>query len=409
MARELEKVLKRQSHSPAFPYMPKDEWDGRIRKARGLMAKQGMDALMILNSQDRLYFYGATKTYRHLYPVVGIIPANGPVTAVLESADSLVLHEEGYADLNIGYRGDTQAPTATAPDPIKLIIEVFQDLSLEGKTIGMEFGRGMWWDGLNVNEWEQIKQALPTTRFIDATALIWDMRTIKSPWEVGVMRHLHKLTAKGYFEIINKAAPGKNERELFYEALNFWIKEGLIESANYTLNCINAIRPFRDRPLKHGDWIMLDGGPTYKGYCADIQRFIQIGDLGPDFVKASNLACEGMWAAEEILKPGVTAGQLWTAAYGKMAEQKPEAWRTARSRTMVGWIGHGEGLNIHEPPYLVEGSEEVIREGMIIAIEVPSYFNKTFANMPEDSYLVTANGFERLSSDLGPIGSYIKT
>lgn len=409
MSSELQKTVQRESRKPEYPYMPVEEWEARIARARGEMEQSGLDALMILNGQNRLYFFGSTKTYRNLFPSVGIVPRKGQVTMINESADALVLNAEGYADWNIGYRGDPQAPTPTAPDPIAIIIEVMNELGLDGKTVGMEYGRGMWWDGLTMNEWETIRSAFPRTKFVDATPLIWNLRVIKSAWEAGVMRHLHKLTAQGYMEMIGKIGPGKNERELFYDLLRGWIDTGIVDSTNYTLSCINAIQPYRDRILKQGDWMMLDGGPTYKGYCSDMQRFVHIGDPGPEFGKFSRLACDGMWAAEEILKPGVTAGELWTAAYAVMADKDPLMWRRARSKRMVGWIGHGEGLNIHEPPYIVEGSEEVIREGMIIALEVPSYFNNTFANMPEDTYLITADGYEKLSSDLGPLDTYVRT
>lgn len=409
MSAELKKAVQRESLAPKFAYMPKEEWQSRIAKVRALMKKREVDALLILNGQDRLYFFGATKTYKNAYPAAGIIPAEGATTMVMEFADSLVLESEGYAEWNIGYRGDSQAPTATAPEPVQVIAEAAVELGLSAKTIGMEFGSFMWWDGLTMNEWEALKQKLPKTRFVDATELIWEMRMIKSVWEVDVMRYLHRLTAKGYFQIINNARKGANERKLLYDALQIWIDEGIVDSTNYTLSCLNAIQPFRDRILKEGDWMMLDGGPSYKGYCSDMQRFVYIGEPGREYVKAGNLACEGMWAVEEILRPGVTAGQIWSAAYGKMAEKDPEIWRKARSRRMVGWVGHGEGLNIHEPPYFVEGSNAVIREGMVVAVEVPSYYDRTFANFPEDTYVITSNGYEKLSKDLGPIGTYIKS
>ena len=92
-----------------------------------------------------------------------------------------------------------------------------------------------------------------------------------------------------------------------------------------------------------------------------------------------------------------------------IAKKVPDIWRTARSRRMVGWVGHGIGLNIHEPPYFVEGSEAVLKEGMVVAVEVPSYHERAFANMPEDTYIITNDGYEKLSMDLGPTETYVRT
>jgi len=409
MGTELSKAVERESLNPKFPYMPKEEWDSRIKMIRDLMEKNGLDAVMILNNQNSRYFFGSGKTYKNVYPAVGIIPNKGPATIIMESGDALVVDMEGYAERTIGYRGDTQAPTPTAPDPVMLVAEVLMDTDLGNATIGMEFGSFMWWDGINMNEWEQLKRQVPEAKFVDATDLIWEMRMIKSQWEVDVMRHLYRVTCKGYSQIIHNAKPGVNEMDLFYDAMKIWIDERIVDSTNYELNVLNAIQPYRDRVLKEGDWIMLDGGPSYKGYCADIQRFIHIGDPGKGVLRAATLAYEGLMAAEEILKPGITAGEIWMTAFTTIGEKDPDSWRKARSRRLVGWVGHGEGLNLHEPPYLVEGSDAIIREGMIIAVEVPSFYERSFANMPEDTYLITKDGFEKLTMDLGPGDAYVKT
>ena len=409
MGTELKKAVRREALNPQFPYMPREEWDVRIKRARELMEKKGIDAFMVLNNQNRLYFFGSGKPYKHAYPDVGIIPRQGPTTLISESGDAFVVDMEGYAEQNVGYRGDTQAPTPTAPDPVKLVAEMMEEIELGNKTIGMEFGTFMWWDGFTMNEWEQFKKELPKATFVDATDLIWEMRMIKSQWEIEVMRRLYWVTCKGYFEIIHNAKPGVNEKQLFYDALKIWIDEGIVDSTNYLLSVLNAIQPYRDRILEKGDWIMLDGGPSYKGYCADTQRIIHIGNPGLECLRAAHLAAEAFQAVEEILRPGISAGDVWMTAMGKVAEGDPDMWRKARSRRLVGWTGHGEGLNIHEPPYLVEGSKALIREGMVIAIEIPSFYGRNFANMPEDAYLITKDGFEKLTTDLGPDDVYVKT
>jgi len=409
MGSELKKAYHREALNPPYPYMPKTEWESRIKKARELMGKNGMDALIILNNQDRLYFFGSGKPYRYVYPNIGIIPREGPTAIISGSEDADVIAMEGYAHRNIGFRGDTMAPTPSAAEPVKLAAEVVEELGLANKTIGMEFGRFMWWEGFTMNEWERFKKELPKARFVDATDLIWDMRMIKSDWEIGIMRRLYQVTSKGYFQIIQNARPGVNERQLFYDALKIWIDEGIVESTNYLFSVINAVQPFRDRLLKEGDWILLDGGPMYKGYTADIQRIIHIGDPGKKAWEMGSLAARAQDAVEGFLKPGVTAGAIWQKGIGTVAEFAPETWHKARSRKFPSWVGHGEGLNLHEPPYLVENSDFVIKEGMTLAVEIPSFFGNRLANMPEDVFWITKDGCEKLTKDLGSNGIYVKT
>ena len=409
MGTELPKMIEDQALNPEFPYMPKSEWESRIKKARQLMKPKGIDALMILNNDNRLYFFGSAKPYRYVYPQAGIIPLEGPTTLISTGEDSLGVKTQGYVERNIGYRGDLNFPTPIAPDPVKLIAEVIEDIGLANKTIGMEFGPFMWWEGFTQKEWEQLKKELPKVNFVDATDLIWEMRMIKSGWEIEVLRYLYKATSLGYFQMINNARPGKNEMELFYDAVKIWLDMGIIDSTGYKIQCVNAAAPFRNRTLKEGDWILLDGGPSYKGYCADIQRMIFIGNPGKEIRRLASWATRAMETVEGILKPGTLAGDIWMRAMSTVAEGEPDIWRKARSRKFPSWVGHGEGLNLHELPYLVEGSDVMVREGMVLSVEVPSFFEKQIANMPEDVYLVTKDGYEKLTIDFGTMDIYIKT
>ena len=413
MGKEFKKAVVKKALNPEFPYMPKTEWSSRIKKARSLMEKRGLDAIMILNNEDRLYFFGRGKPYKYEYPNVGIIPREGPTTLISETIDANLVIKEGYVEQNIAYSGDSRAPTPTAPDPVKLVAEVMEELKLGNKKIGMEFGPFLWWEGFNINQWEQFKKELPHAKFVDATDLIWEMRVIKSKWEIEVMRYLYRATAKGYFQIINNAEPGKNEKELFYDALRVWMDLGIVDSMNYRLNVVHFstyVSPYRDRILKKGDFIVFDGGPSYKGYVADVQRMLHIGDPGKEIRRLGRLAARAHEAVEDILKPGVTAGELWKVGYSKVAEEEPRIWELASSTEWIGWVGHGEGLNEHELPYLVKDSDFVLREGMTISLEIPVFDKKgKMANMPEDVYLISKNGFDKLSKDFGPMGIYIKT
>jgi len=415
MGTELDKVIEEKALNPEVPYMPKSEWESRIAKARNLMGKADLDAMIILNNEDRLYFFGRGKPYKYEYPNVGIIPREGPTTLISERTDSRLVQKEGFVERNIRYSGDSQAPTPRSPDPVKLVAEVMEDLNLADKKIGMEFGAFMWWEGFNMNQWEQFKAELPKAAFVDATDLIWENRMIKSEWEIEVMRYLYRATAKGYLEIINNAEPGKNEKELFYDALKVWMREKIIDSLNYRLNVVllNAsmyLSPYRDRILKEGDFIMFDGGPSYKGYVADIQRMVHIGDPGKEVRRLGRLATRAHEAVEDILKAGVTVGEVWKAGYSAIGREEPRIWELLKAKEHIRWAGHGEGLIEHEPPYIVEGSNFALKEGMTISLEfaVKDSNGKT-ANMPEDVYLITKDGFDKLSKDFGPMDIYIKT
>ena len=122
-----------------------------------------------------------------------------------------------------------------------------------------------------------------------------------------------------------------------------------------------------------------------------------------------NLAGQVLNAMEDFLRPGITAGDIWNQAVTALAEGDPDIWRKMRSRRLVGWVGHGIGLNIHEPPYLVENENTILKENMVITVEIPSFYGKKLANMPEDVFLINEGGCEKLTHELGPTDIYIRT
>lgn len=414
---KFEKCTELEHVSPEFPYMPKEEWESRIKRAKELMAQENVEGMLICNRKDWIYYFGWMKPYKYAFPNVGIIPREGPTAFVGEILGVNHLGLEGYAERAIAYPGDSRAPTPRAPDPIELLAEVIKDLGLDSATIGMEFGQFMWWEGMTMNEWEKLKSLLPHAKFVDVTdSIIFSQRMIKSEWEIGVMRKLFRAAARGYFRAIDVAKVGINERDLFYAMLDVWKEEGILDTLAYEIQLLQSSRKiatsrYQDHILEKGDYIFFDGGPTYKGYESDIQRMLWIGDPGPKVKAMGRLAQIGQEAAEALVKPGVTCGELWQAGHEAMAKIDPSIWDIIRSPKWIGWVGHSEGLCLHEPPYIVENDPTPLRPGMTIVIEIPTLDLEagTFFNMPENLFLVTKEGSECLTVDFGPNGIYIRT
>jgi Xaa-Pro dipeptidase len=136
---------------------------------------------------------------------------------------------------------------------------------------------------------------------------------------------------------------------------------------------------------------------------------IYIGDPGQEIRRLGEVALRGQQAVEDILKPGITAEDIYMAGFTQVAKDIPNIWYNLGSKKTSGWCGHGEGLTMHELPYLCKGSKIVIKEGMVISVEISSVApDKRLVNMPEDIYRITKNGFEHLSKEFGPGGIYIQ-
>lgn len=413
---ELEKCYEREGLSPQFPYMPKEEREGRIKKARDLMEEKNIDALFLLNELSWIYYFGWVKPYPYPFATAGIIPKSGPAALITEVLGINNLELKGYAERAVGYRGDAQAPTPTAPEPVTAIAELIKDMGLDGKTLGVEMGPFSWWVGLTMREWEKLKSMVPGVKWVDASeSVIWPQRMKKTPWEIEVIRKLCKVQCKGYMKAIEMAAPGVNEYDLFRAIMKVWLDEGIVDSIS-KVEAVNVSRNFavayyEDHILKEGDNVFLDGGANYKQYKADCQRIIWIGNPGREALKWMNAAEIAHIEVEDLLKPGTKLGDIWQKGHEVLARYLGDSiWKDIRSPEWIGWVGHSIGLGEHEPPYIVENSPSILEPGMIINIEFPALDVKkrVIWNMPEDTYLITEDGFECLTLGLGPKGVYVK-
>jgi len=415
---ELKKCVETSALSPEYPYMPKEEWEGRIKKARVLMDKNGIDGLVILNEWSRTYYFGFEKLALPGFPMVAIVPKEGPTTFIALSFIAAVLQLSGYSErvVNLPF---ALPPLPNAPDGVSVVAEVIMDMGLDKKKLGVEMGIFGWNTGLTLGEWERLKSLLPKVKWVDSmNSVIWPQRKIKTQWEQDVLTKLYNATCKGYFKGIEFAGPGVNEADVFKEMLKVWIAEGIVESIT-ALNAPNVARKisvgkYMDHILKKGDCIFIDAGPTYKNYATDCQRIVWIGDPGPkarEWAYAAEIAHSEL---ESIIKPGTKYGDIWQKGHEVfaryLAKYFDDYWKMVRSPYWLNIVGHCVGFGVQEPPYIQENSPEILEPGMVVNVEFPALDLEKgiIYNMPEDTYIITEDGFKCLTFGLGPKGIYIK-
>ncbi|HSJ95276.1 MAG TPA: M24 family metallopeptidase, partial [Gaiellaceae bacterium] len=149
------------------------------------------------------------------------------------------------------------------------------------------------------------------------------------------------------------------------------------------------------RPIEEGEPILIDFAGAHEGYLADQTRTYSLGPL-PRYLE------EPYEAAREILhrvaaeaRPGVTGAQLYEKAMELAGDREGfMGWGDER----VSFVGHGIGLEIDELPLLARGWDEPLEAGMVFALEPKFVFPEVGAVGIENSYLVTGNGVERLTS-----------
>jgi len=145
---------------------------------------------------------------------------------------------------------------------------------------------------------------------------------------------------------------------------------------------------YTDTKLNKGDMLWFDGGPIYKHYFTDIQRNIMIGPPSGKLKNYYKKVLKGQEAAMDAVKPGVKASEIY-----RIAE---ETLNKEGVRGVIKFIGHGIGLQNHEPPYLEPESDYILRKDMVLCVEVGAFDRDIIDCVlwPEEMLIVTENGCE---------------
>ena len=142
--------------------------------------------------------------------------------------------------------------------------------------------------------------------------------------------------------------------------------------------------------IEKGDFLTMDFGCTYNGYCSDMTRTIVIGKANDKQKEIYNIVLEAQLAAIDAAKPGITGKALDAVARDIIA-------KAGYGDCFGHGLGHGVGLYIHEGPRASKINEKPLEAGMTVTIE-PGIYVKDFGGVRiEDLLVLTEKGHENLT------------
>jgi Xaa-Pro dipeptidase len=228
--------------------------------------------------------------------------------------------------------------------------------------------------------------------------LIMKMRTTKDTAELQLLAQANQITAQCLQEMFEELAVGMTEKDVRTQLHHKFRAAGMEELAFPTIVAFaeHSELPHHqptEKKLTENMTVLIDCGGKVDGYCADITRTIWFGE------KPSAL----------YLKIQSTVMQAHAAAFKRLQRKKPitaaELDETARAiietagfgDQFIHTLGHGVGLDIHEPPSLNNHNPQVITDGMCITVEPGIYLEGKFGFRHEDSVMLTDTGYQLLS------------
>lgn len=251
---------------------------------------------------------------------------------------------------------------------------------------------------LSYGVWEDVKAAIEDVATLSPSPPLVDrLRMVKDPQEVAAMRASIALNDAALAHLAHRVEPGMAEQDLAWEVESFLRTKGAeaVAFPPITVGGPNTAIPHAvpaDRGIQRGELLLFDIGAKLGGYCSDMTRTICIDSLPPSLRKMWEVVLEAQLAAEASVRPGMTGAQVDAIARNVIED-------AGYGEAFVHSLGHGIGLEVHEPPWLSKTrGDDVLEPGMVFSIEPGVYLPGVGGVRIEDLVLMTDRGAEVLSA-----------
>lgn len=281
-------------------------------------------------------------------------------------------------------------------------------------------------DSISYSDYKRYETIFTPKEVLNGTALLRRCRSIKTPYEIDLIRRSGELHAKAYETIPSLYRKGMTDVEFSIELEHECRKLGSLgifrifgQSMEIFMGSVlagdNADTPSpydfamggagldvslpvgcNGTVLTEGMSLMVDMGGNFTGYMTDMTRTYAIGSVQELALKAHETSIAIHQAIAAKARPGVAAKDLYELA-AEMANDARLSDYFMGHRQKAGFIGHGVGIEINEAPVLAPRSRDILAEGMVFALEPKFVIPGTGALGIENTYAVTADGVEKLT------------
>lgn len=237
------------------------------------------------------------------------------------------------------------------------------------------------------------KKLMQISKIATVTPLISSMRLLKSDDELSLIEKaghiIHGAVSTGF----ESARIGMTEVELKRIVQDTIVQSGATPTFAAVQFGENSALPHAEsgsRELKKGDIVLMDCGCSLGGYNTDMTRVGVLGNPTAEQEKIHSIVLKAEQSAIGELRPGIACGAADGIARKIIEESGFGEYFTHR-------LGHGIGLEVHEPPYLVRGNSLQLQPGMTHSVEPGIYLEGEFGIRIEDLVVIRSDGAELIT------------
>ena len=374
---ELEKIEDRtQDVQPILL----EEYQERIKKATQLM-KEGSVKALYLNAGTNLYYFTGTRWNASERMVGALLFDEGTLVYIVPKFEegTFKKYMEVASTINCWEEHES---------PYDLLAKLLADKKIAGGTIAIDESAPYFLvDG--------VSKANPGYDFITAQNITAACRMQKSKNEIAIIQKAKDITMEVQRAAARILRPGIAVSEVTDFINKAHIKAGIPSGSYFCIVLFGDDTQYPHgvsvpQPLKENDAVIVDTGCRLEGYLSDITRSYVYGTASEEYKTIWNLEKDVQRTAFEAAKIGSSCGSVDDAARKTLAEAglSPDYDLPGLPHR----VGHGTGLDIHEYPYLVRGSEIKLAEGMVVSNEPMICIPGKFGIRHEDHFYMTENG-----------------
>lgn len=337
------------------------------KKVQELLKNLDLDAVLVSNPNNLRYVSGFAGETGYLY----ISQNRHAVITDFRYTIQAEMEAEGYEIITIGNGGYVEAINDM------LISENIENLGFEA-------------EDMLYSTFQTFKDNLKVKNFQPIGNEITRMRRIKTANELEFIRKAEAIGDQVFMEMLDYIKPGMTELEIAAR-IEYLLKMNGAQALSFSsivASGFNSSMPHAvptEKKVMVGDFLTMDFGCVYEGYCSDMTRTIVIGKASEEQKKVYQTVLEAQEAALAFIKAGYQGKEIDKVA-------RDIIYKAGYEGCFGHGLGHSVGLHIHENPRLSPMEEEIIEAGMAVTVE-PGIYMKGFGGVRiEDLVAVTEEG-----------------
>ncbi len=350
---------------------PSAKIKARLQRCRRELKKHKLPALLVTNRFDHVYLTGFT----------------GEDSAVLITARDVHIISDGRFATSIKQETPWANVALRKGNLVDEIATVVKKAQL--KTVAVQSTY------MSVAERDALKGKLRGVKLVNAPDVCGDMRLLKDADELKIMDKALRIAEDAYQAMLKTIRIGQTELEMAARLEYEMKRRGSTAPAFDSIVAVdaNAALPHAvpgKRKVKRHCTILFDWGATYQFYRSDLTRTVFIGSIPPKMRGVYEVVLAAQVKAIAAIRPGAKMCDVDAVARQHIAD-------AGYGDYFNHGLGHGLGLDVHEPPSLRWSSSQKLAAGMVVTVEPGVYLPGVGGVRIEDDVLVTARGHKVLS------------